>query len=164
MPPAGGPALAALAMLALLAGCGRSEEPPAPEIRPVRVVTIEERPGGDTVSLTGTVQAEATVDLAFRINGRMTKRLVNVGDTVAPGQLVARLDPENEENALRAARADLAAAMGQLTEAQNNYNRQSTLLRDGWTTKVRYDEARQTVGTTQSRADAAQAQLNIAEN
>ncbi len=157
-------AVGALMMLALLAACGPAAEPAAPEIRPVRVVTIEERPGGDTVSLTGTVQAEATVDLAFRIDGRMTERLVNVGDTVAPGQLVARLDSENEENALRAARADLAAAMGQLTEAQNNYNRQSTLLRDGWTTKVRYDEARQTLETTQSRADAAQAQLNIAEN
>jgi RND family efflux transporter MFP subunit len=94
----------------------------------------------------------------------MVERLVNVGDAVAPGQPVARLDPENEENARRAARADLAAAMGQLTEAQNNYERQSTLLRDGWTTKVRYDEARQALATTQSRADAAQAQLNTAEN
>ena len=164
MPPAARRAFAALTTLALLAGCGSSEEPAAPEVRPVRVVTVEERPGGETVSLTGTVQAEATVDLAFRINGRMVERLVNVGDPVAPGQVVARLDPENEQNALRAARADVAAAMGQLTEAQNNYQRQNTLLRDGWTTRVRYDEARQTLETTQSRADAAQAQLNIAEN
>jgi membrane fusion protein, multidrug efflux system len=112
MPAAGAHALAALMAVALLAGCGRAEEETAPEIRPVRVVTIEERPGGETVSLTGTVQAEATVDLAFRLNGRMTDRLAKVGDTVAPGQIVARLDPENEENALRAARADVAAAMG----------------------------------------------------
>jgi membrane fusion protein, multidrug efflux system len=55
MPPVGAPALVALTMLTLLAGCGGSEEAPAPEIRPVRVVTIEERPGGETVSLTGTV-------------------------------------------------------------------------------------------------------------
>jgi membrane fusion protein, multidrug efflux system len=164
MPPVGAPALAALTMLTMLAGCGGSEVAPAPEIRPVRVVTIEERPGGETVSLTGTVQAEATVDLAFRINGRMTDRPVKVGDTVAPGLIVARLDPENEENALRAARADVAAAMGQLTEAKNNHQRQSTLLRDGWTTRVRYDEARQTLETAQSRADAAQAQVSIAEN
>jgi RND family efflux transporter MFP subunit len=154
----------ALVPIVLLAACNRAEEEPAPEIRPVRVVTIEERPSGETVALTGTVQAEATINLAFRINGRMTKRLVQVGDTVAPGQLVAQLDPENEENALRAARADVAAAMGQLTEARNNYDRQSTLLRDGWTTRVRYDEARQTLETAQSRADAAQAQAAIAEN
>jgi RND family efflux transporter MFP subunit len=154
----------ALVLLVLLAACNRAEEKPAPEIRPVRVVTVEEQPSGEVVSLTGTVQAEATVDLAFRINGRMTKRLVKVGDTVAPGELVARLDPENEESALRAARADVAAAMGKLTEAKNNYDRQSTLLKDGWTTRVRYDEARRTLETAQSRADAAQAQAAIAEN
>jgi membrane fusion protein, multidrug efflux system len=162
--PAGVKVLCALTMLTLLAACGASEEAAAPEIRPVRVVTVEERAGADTVSLTGTVQAETEVNLAFRIDGRMIERLVNVGDRVEGGQIVARLDPEDEENALRAARADLAAAMGQLLEAQNNYGRQATLLRDGWTTRVRYDEARQTLETAQSRADAARAQQYIAEN
>jgi membrane fusion protein, multidrug efflux system len=156
--------LRAVALLILLTACGEAEEAAAPEARPVRVVTIEERAGGDTVSLTGTVRAEMEVNLAFRIDGRMTERSVNVGDQVEPGQLVARLDPQNEENGLRAAQADLAAARGQLVEAQNNYGRQSTLLRDGWTTRVRYDEARQTLETAQSRADAAQAQLYNAEN
>ena len=162
--PARPNALGAVTALALLAACGQSEEAAAPEVRPVRVITIEERAGGDTVSLTGTVRAEMEVNLAFRIDGRMTERPVNVGNQVEPGQLVARLDPQNEENGLRAARADLAAARGQLVEAENNYERQSTLLADGWTTRVRYDEARQTLETAQSRADAAQAQLYIAQN
>jgi membrane fusion protein, multidrug efflux system len=130
-------ALPALVTVALLAACGPEAEPAPPEVRPVRVITIEERTGGDTVSLTGTVQAATTVNLAFRIDGRMTERLANVGDTVTPGELIARLDPANEEDALRAARADVDGAMGQLVEAQNNYERQRTLLRDGWTTRVR---------------------------
>jgi membrane fusion protein, multidrug efflux system len=162
--PTGIKLLRVVAILTFAAACGPAEEPAAPEIRPVRVLTIEERAGDDTVSLTGTVQAQMEVNLAFRIDGRMTERLVNVGDRVEPGQVVARLDPENEENALRAARADEAAAVGQLVEAQNNYERQRTLLRDGWTTRVRYDEARQTLETAQSRADAAQAQQSIAES
>jgi RND family efflux transporter MFP subunit len=162
--PTGIKVLRAVAMLTAAAACGPAEESAAPEIRPVRVLTIEERAGGDTVSLPGTVQAQMEVNLAFRIEGRMTARLVNVGDRVAPGQLVARLDAEDEENALRAARADLDAATGQLLEAQNNYERQRTLLKDGWTARVRYDGARQTLETAQSRADAAQAQLNIAKN
>lgn len=164
MPPATACALRALAAVTLLSACGPDAEEAAPEIRPVRVITIEEREGGDMVSLTGTVQAELEVNLAFRIDGRMTARLVNVGDRVEPGQVVARLDPKDEENALRAARADLAGAMGQLLEAQNNYERQEALLRDGWTTRVRYDEARQTLETARSRADAARAQQYIAEN
>jgi membrane fusion protein, multidrug efflux system len=156
--------LRAVAMLILAAACGPAEEPAAPEIRPVRVMSVEERTGGETVSLTGTVQAETEVNLAFRIGGRLIERLVNVGDQVSAGQVVARLDPEDDENALRAARAELVAAGGQLVEAQNNYERQRTLLEDGWTTRVRYDEARQTLDTIQSRVDAAQAQLNIAKN
>jgi membrane fusion protein, multidrug efflux system len=156
--------LRTVALLTMLAACGQPEEAATPEVRPVRVVTIEERAGGDTVSLTGTIQAQMEVNLAFRIDGRMTERLVGVGDRVEPGQIVARLDPQNEEDGLRAAQADLAAARGQLVEAQNNYQRQSTLLEDGWTTRVRYDEARQTLETAQSRADAAQAQLSIAES
>jgi RND family efflux transporter MFP subunit len=128
------------------------------------VVSVQEVPGGETVSLTGTVQAETEVSLAFRIGERLTERLVNVGEQVTAGQVVARLDPEDDENALRAARAELAAAQGQLVEAENNYERQQTLLQDGWTTRVRYDEARQTLETIQSRADSAQAQLNVAKN
>jgi membrane fusion protein, multidrug efflux system len=157
-------ACALLAALTLVAACEGDEEEVGTEIRPVRVVSVQELSGGETVSLTGTVQAETEVSLAFRIGGRLTERLVNVGDQVSAGQVVARLDPEDDENALRAARAELAAAQGQLVEAENNFERQQTLLRDGWTTRVRYDEARQTLATIQSRADAARAQLNIAKN
>ena len=160
------PARAVLLALALLglAACGNAEEEAAADVRPVRVVTVEERAEGETVSLTGTIQAEKEVNLAFRIEGRMIERLVDVGDRVAAGQAVARLDPVDEQNALRAARADLVAAQGRLVEAENNYERQRTLLADGWTTRVRYDEALQTFQTAQSQADAAQARVYIAEN
>jgi membrane fusion protein, multidrug efflux system len=162
--PVAARALRALAGLMLLGACSAEEEAAAPEIRPVRVVSVQELSGGEIVALTGTVQAENEVNLAFRIGGRLIERLVNVGDQVDAGQVVARLDPEDDENALRAARAELTAAQGQLVEAANNYERQQTLLQDGWTTRVRYDEARQTLETIQARVDSAQAQLNIAKN
>ena len=94
-----------------------------PEIRPVRVVTIAARAAGDVVALTGTVQAQTQINLSFRIDGRMLERLANVGDNVAPGKLVARLDSQNEESSLQAARAQLAAARAQLDEAANNFTR-----------------------------------------
>jgi len=117
--------LAIAALFGLLAACDGSPPPAPPEIRPVRVATVERSTGGDVVSLTGTVQAETEVNLAFRIDGRMVERLVNVGDSVRAGQVIARLNRDNEENGLRAARASLVAARGQLTEAANNYWRQS---------------------------------------
>jgi RND family efflux transporter MFP subunit len=162
---AGWGAVSALCLsVALLAACGRDEAEPAPDIRPVRVITVENRTGGDAVSLTGTVQAQTEVNLAFRIGGRMVERLVNVGDVVKAGQPIARLDPENERNDLRSAEAAVAAAAGQLAEARNNYDRQRTLFADGWTTKVRYDQALQARQTMQAQLDSAQAQLNSAQN
>jgi membrane fusion protein, multidrug efflux system len=148
----------------LLGACGPAAPPPAPEIRAVRVVTVEKQAGSETVSLTGTVQAQTEVNLAFRIDGRMIERRINVGDTVKAGQVVALLDRENEQNALRAARAAVAAAAGQLNEARNNYDRQRQLLEGGWTTRVRYDQALQAQQTTQAQLDTAHAQLSIAED
>jgi len=157
------PRLCAALLLLGLAACDSTPPPAAPEIRPVRVATVERSTGGEIISLTGTVQAETEVNLAFRIDGRMIERLVNVGDEVRAGQVVARLNRDNEENSLRAARASLTAARGQLNEAANNYWRQSELLRDGWTTRVRYDQAAQARQTAQAAVDAAAAQVGIAE-
>jgi RND family efflux transporter MFP subunit len=157
--------LALLGCVALaVAACKPAEQAVAPDIRPVRVVSVAPRTAADMVSLTGTVQAQTEVNLAFRIGGRMLGRLVNVGDRVEPGQVVAWLDQEDEKNGLRSARASLDAAEGQLVEAQADYARQAELLRGGWTPRARYDQAAQARQTAQSRVDAARAQVQIAMN
>jgi RND family efflux transporter MFP subunit len=161
--PTSARSLALVLLLGALAACDGSPPPAAPEVRPVRVATVERSAAGELVTLTGTVQAETEVNLAFRIDGRMVERLVNVGDAVRAGQVVARLNRDNEENGVRAARAAVLAARAQLTEAENNYWRQSELLRDGWTTRVRYDQAAQARQSARSALDAAEAQLGIAE-
>lgn len=156
--------LIACLMVTLLAGCDSAEAPPVPEIRPVRVVTVERQADGSAVSLTGTVQAQTEVNLAFRIDGRMIERLVNIGDTLKAGDVIARLDPQNEQNALRAARAAVAAAAGQAAEARNDYERQRQLLAGGWVSKARYDQATQARQTAESQLDSMHAQLSIAED
>ncbi|WP_448204856.1 efflux RND transporter periplasmic adaptor subunit [Azospirillum sp. sgz302134] len=153
-----------LASLALLAACGSGEEVVSDPVRPVRVAAVERRAAGETLSLPGEIQAQDEVSLSFRVDGRMIERLVNVGDTVKAGQVIARLDPEPARNALRAARADLTAAMGQQTLARNDYERQETLLRQGWTTRARYDAAAQALKAAQAQVDAAQAQFDTAQD
>lgn len=150
--------------LTFLVACQPAEQAVAPEIRPVRVVTVESRASGDAVVLTGRVQAETEINLAFRIDGRMVSRAVNVGDVVRPGQEIARLNPENEENGLRAAEATLQGARGQLTEARANEARNRSLLAQNFISQAAFDRITQVAQSAQSQVDAAQAQVSIARN
>src|ERR1700730_11284380 len=93
----------------LAGACGREAETAPPEMRPVRTVTVVKRDTGETVAFTGRIEAENETRLAFRIGGCMIERSANVGDRVEPDQVVARLDPQDELNALRAAQADVGA-------------------------------------------------------
>src|SRR5512138_1603881 len=106
---------AALVALALLAACDKPQ--PAAEIRPVRTVTAVAGSDGELVSLTGHIRAEKEQSLAFRIDGRMIKRHVEVGQVVRPNDLIAELDPVPQRDALHQAQAKLAAAQATLHEA-----------------------------------------------
>ena len=157
--------LAVLPALALLlAGCERETKAEAPQPRPVRTVTAKKSELGQSVVLTGQIQPENETALAFRIGGRIIERMAGVGDHVDPDQVLAKLDPQNELNALRSARAALSAAQGKLVQARNTFQRQETLLARGFTTKVLFDQAEQGLRTAQAHVDDAKAQLEIAED
>jgi RND family efflux transporter MFP subunit len=156
--------LIAFAGTALLAACGPAEEARAPEARPVRSVTVTKREAGETVALTGRIAAQDVAALGFRIAGRVMERPVNVGDRVKAGQVIARLEPQNETNAVRSAQAGLAAAQAQLTQARNHFERQETLLAQGWTTRALFDQAQKERDTAQARVDDADAQLKTADD
>src|SRR5262249_2308867 len=107
---------------------------------------------------------EDEVALAFRISGRVLENDRKLGDRIEAGQVVARLESQNERNTLRAAQANLIASQGQLTQAANHFERQDTLLKQGWTTRANHDQARQAMQTAQSQVDAAEAQLKAAHD
>src|SRR6202158_3558429 len=152
-----------IAVTLLLAACGK-EQPRKVEIRPVRVISVQHAPSGDTISLTGQIQAKDQVTLALRIGGRLQERNVTVGDAVAPGQIVARIESQDYQNALRSAEADLASAQAVLANAQATESRQSELLGKGFATRVQYDQAEQQLKTAQAQVESAQAKLQNARD
>jgi RND family efflux transporter MFP subunit len=159
----GGIAVALILMAANLAGCGKPAATTS-EARPLRTVTVEGGAQGETVSLTGQVRAKDEVSLAFRIDGRMIERPVNVGDVLKGGQVVARLDPQNQQNELRSAQANVSSAEAALKQAQLTFGRQQQLLKEGWTPRARFDEAEQALRTAEAQVDSARAQLRISED
>jgi RND family efflux transporter MFP subunit len=152
------------AIALVLAGCEQKTKAKTVDARPVRTITAEKGGTGEVVILTGQISAENEVSLAFRIGGRIIERTADVGDRVTPDQVLAKLDPQNELNALRSAQAALSAAEGQLIEVTNTFDRQRTLLPQGFTTQALFDQAQQAVRTTQSRVDDAKAQLHTAQD
>ena len=152
------------AVTLVLGSCKPDTKVEAPEVRPVRTMTASKGEAGETVVLTGHIQAEDEPALAFRIGGRIIERPVNVGDRVEAGQVLAKLDPENELNALRSAEAALVAAQGQLTYARGDFERQRQLLANGHTPRARFDQSQKALQNAQSQVDNTEAQLQIARD
>jgi len=157
-------AIAVSAVPALLAACQSQTEPAASEIRAVRTVTVERRAPDVPITITGRIEALDEASLGFRISGRILENDLKLGEQVKPGQVLARLEPQNELNALRSAQAGLAAAEGQLTRARNHFERQEFLLARDVVSRATFDEAKQMLQTAQSRVDAAKAQLEVARD
>jgi RND family efflux transporter MFP subunit len=151
-------------LLAPIAGCKKAADPVAPEVRPVRAKTIDTSAVDGVVVLTGTVQAQTEINQSFRIDGRLIERAVDVGDNVKPGQLIARLDPQNEESALQSARAQLAGANAQLVEARANYTRMADLVVENAVSRAQYDQAKALLQSAEAQVLSVQGQVNLAQN
>jgi membrane fusion protein, multidrug efflux system len=152
------------ATAAFLAACQPAAEQATPEARPVRTVTVEKRGLGAPIALTGRVEAEDNVSLGFRIAGRILENNVNLGEQIKSGQVVARLEPQNELNASRSAQANLAAAEGRLVQARDHFERQDFLLARNVVSRATFDEAKQGLQTAQSQVDAGEAQVRTAHD
>ena len=93
----------------------------------------------------------------------MIERLVNVGDVVTAGQVVAKLDPQIQQNSLRSAEGNLSSLEALLTDARLTFWRQQELVKDGWTPRAKFDEAQQKLQSAQAQVDSAQAQVRTAQ-
>jgi RND family efflux transporter MFP subunit len=148
-----------------LSACGRGEEEAAPApVRPVRTTTVAAAQAAPALTFSGRIEAKDSVDLSFRIGGRLQERLVGVGAAVKEGDVLARLEPETELNELRSARAALAAAEGLLRQADGRYERQSHLYQRGVTSRAEFEAAEQGRKAAAAQVEAAAAKVRIAED
>ena len=156
--------LLAAPLLALaLAGCEQPEPPPATATL-VRALAVQVSTLDHTAALTGAVQARHESNLGFRVGGKVTERLVEVGQAVAAGDLLARLDSQDQQNSVRSAESDVAAAQAFVEQSRTQEERQRTLLAQGFTTRVQYDNAQRRYAQAQAEMNSAQANLAAAKD
>ena len=153
-----GPFLVFAPLLVLVAACRPPEAQPETPIVPVVVQRAQLSDYRPTAAVTGEVQARNQTALAFRVGGRVAERSVDVGDRVAEGEVLARLDPREQQADLAASQAGVEAAQAQLDQANSEFARQDALYRQGLTTRSVFEQAQEAVRTAQASLDAAQAQ------
>jgi RND family efflux transporter MFP subunit len=144
-------------LLALgLAACEpTTAQQPAPA-RPVLVATVHYQAPVADRSFVGTIRPRIESDLGFRVAGKVSKRLVEVGTHVDSGQPLATLDEVDLNLQAEQAEAELSAAKGVLAQAGAAESRTKDLRSKGWSTDAQLDQAR-------AAADEARARLNRAE-
>ena len=87
-------------------------------------VTVAHRQNISTsLSETGTITAQIQSAISFQTSGRVTERLVEVGQHVTADQVLARLDSTEQRSDVASAVAGLDSANAQLRETQTTFHR-----------------------------------------
>ncbi|ERI50856.1 RND transporter [Pseudomonas sp. EGD-AK9] len=156
------PLVASLTLALLLSACGNGEQVEQP-IRPAMVV--QPQPAGALVdSYPGEVRARFEPDLAFRIGGKVAKRLVDVGARVKKDQPLAELDPQDVRLQLEAIRAQVAAAEANLQTVRAERDRYKTLLARNLVSRSQYDNTENLYRAGEARLKQIKAEYDVARN
>ncbi|NMG29152.1 efflux RND transporter periplasmic adaptor subunit [Aromatoleum evansii] len=156
--------LTSTVLLTLLAGCSG----PAPVDKPPRAVLV--RTIGTAASepqlrvYTGEVRARHEADIGFRIGGKLIERSVDAGARVRPGQVLARLDPQDVKLAEQAAAAQVSAAEADVALARAEFERVQNLHARNFISASALDSRRTALQAAEARLRQVRAQLATAGN
>ncbi|KPH87908.1 multidrug transporter [Komagataeibacter intermedius AF2] len=155
------PGLILLCLLLLLSACHKKVA--VEEVRPVRSVIVEPAPDANGEVVTGQVAAHQSINLAFRLPGKVVERTVSAGSVVHAGDVLARLDDTVPQQTLRTALAENATARAALEQAAPLRQRAAALLPVQAISRNDYDDAVRRYKTAQDQVQATQAQVRVAQ-
>jgi RND family efflux transporter MFP subunit len=149
------------ALLALLlTSCGKPDAPkaerPAAPARAVRIARAEMRPMERTLQVVGSLSAHEETTVAAQVAGQIESYRVDLGDHVATGQELARIDTTAYDALARQSAANLAKATASAANAAQNLKRVQELQKDKIASGSDLDLA-------VAEADQAQAEVKAVE-
>lgn len=148
-----------------IAGCSQEKAAPVAEVvRPVKVVEIGEAQTTRQLDYSGSVRARTDMNLGFRIAGKVTERLVDIGQHVNAGDVLARIDPSDYELSVKSAQASLDAAVRQVETVDLAKKRAEQLFAKNFAPKSQLDQADLTFDQAVATRDAARSTLAQAQN
>ena len=124
---------------------------------------------GAVLQATGYVTPRRRATVSTQITGTLTQVLIEEGDHVEKGQVLARLEDSALRAGLGAARANLASAQAQvataqaqLVQSQADAHRQDELVASGMVTKQAAEQARTAVATGVAQLDGRRREVDAA--
>ena len=145
-------AFSAVAAIALaLGGCDDIAAQHAVPVRPVLVTSVHYEAQAPQRSFVGTVRPRIETDMGFRVGGKVSKRLVEVGAMVDTGQPLATLDEVDLKLQAEQADAEFSAATGVLAQASAAEARAKELRQKGWSTDAQLEQAKAAADEARAR-------------
>lgn len=156
----------AVAGVAIMAAAGCSEEKTASEavVRPVKVVEVKAPQTRQALTYSGSVRARTDIPMGFRVDGKITERLVDIGQRVKVGDVVARVDATDYELSVKQAEAELASSQKQVEIAELALKRAETLQQQNVTSQSALEQAQLSAEQARASRDAARSSLQQAQN
>ncbi len=150
-------------VLIVLAACSK-QDAPASAVRPALAYKVTAGGGSDLDIYSGEIRARYEVDHAFRVGGKIARRLVDAGATVKRGQPLAELDPQDVKLAADAARAQVSAQQTEADFADAELKRHRDLFTKGFISQSALDQKVNLSSAARARLDAQKASANVSIN
>ena len=165
--------IAALALAAMVAGCGEQSKLGGKDAPKYRFAPITRTDIVRTVEATGTVQPRNTktgIPVGAQVNGRIIKLFVDYNSVVTNGQIVALIDPlvyeasyKNAIGSLHANQANVKQREAALVLAEKTHERKRKLFEQKLCSEADYDAAVETWKSAIASLDAAKASVEQSE-
>lgn len=114
--------IALIAMALLLVGCSDEQATQEPPVQVIKLFETDQQDFFPSRRFVGRVDALSTVNLAFRVGGRIQAFPAVQGTTIPRGELIARLDPTDYALQVRSAEAEVDQARRHLNRQRNLYS------------------------------------------
>ena len=156
-------ALAAVAFVAVAAGCSKEAPPPQRPVPEVTVITIEPKDIPYVTNFVAQTESSRQVNIVARVSGYLDKIAYQEGEVVKEGQLLFQLDPKPFQAQLDAARGELQSQQARFTTAQANLGRVKPLAQQNALSQSDLDKAQGEFDSAKAAVYSAQAKVTEAE-
>lgn len=146
-----------------LTGCAKTET--SSEVTPlVRSQVVNAVSAEQTAQYSGEVRGRYEAQLAFQASGKISKRNVELGTTVNPGDVLLEIDTKDIQQTVTITSAQVASAQSQLKLAETNLERYRMLYEQGAVSKAQLDQYQNAYEVASAAVRQASAQYNQGAN